>query len=96
MIIVRDLFDVETIERRIKQGDVLDIYCVPYDVSKIYFMYNGLLMSCHNDITDGDICSQGEFHCDLRVALLDPARYFIKLVTDVRTEVVIAEEGAAI
>ena len=96
MIIVRDMQDIDTIERRIKQGDVLDIYNVPYDISKIYFVYNGILMSCHNDISDGGYCQRGEFHCDLRVALLDPARYFIKLVTDVRTEVVIAEEGAEI
>ena len=39
MIVIRDLFDVETLERNIKKGDVLDIYCVPYDLSKIYFNF---------------------------------------------------------
>ena len=96
MIIIRDLFDVETLERQIMQGDVLDIYCVPYDVSKIYFDYKGIFMATLGDNCDADYCSAGEFHADLRIALLDPNRYFIKLVTDTDVEVVIAEEGANI
>ena len=96
MIIIRDLWDVDTLKRRIHQGDILDIYNVKYDISKIYFSYKGLLMSCYDDMNDGDYCSDGEFHGDLRIALLDPTRYFIKLVTDVDVEVVIAEEGAKI
>jgi hypothetical protein len=96
MIIIRDLFDVETLERNIKRGDVLDIYCVPYDISKIYFNYRGMFMTTLGSEGDAEYCSSGEFHADLRIALLDPNRYFIKLVTDTEVDVVIMEEGAVI
>lgn len=96
MIIIRDLWNVDTLKRKMQQGDILEIYNTKYDCSKIYFDYKGILMACYDDMSDGDYCSDGEFYGDLRMALLDPARYFIKLVTDTEVEVVIAEEGAEI
>ena len=99
MIIIRDLWDVDTLKRRILQGDILEIYNIPYDICKYYWVYNDILTSSLGDGDYADYCSDGEFHGDLRIALLDPKRYFIKLVVDSDmgcTEVVRLEEGARI
>ena len=96
MIIIHDLFDVETLQRKIMQGDILEIYNTQYDISKYYWVYNDILTSSFADGEYADHCYDGEFHRDLRAALLDRKRYFIKLVTDTDVEVVIAEEDADI
>ena len=99
MFIIRDLWDIETLRRRILQGDILEIYNIPYDVCKYYWVYNSILTSAMEYGDMADHCGNGEFHNDLRIALLDPNRYLIKLVVDSNmgcTEVVRLEEGAVI
>ena len=92
MIFIRDWFDVETLQRKVMQGDILEIYNIQYDVSKYYWVYNDILTSSLNDGEYADYCYESEFRRDLRMALLEPDRYFIKLVTDVDVEVVRADE----
>lgn len=99
MIIIRDLWDIDNLKRRILQGDILEIYNIHYDVTKYYWVYNDILTSSMADGDWADYCYDGEFHNDLRIALLEPNRYLIKLVIDSNmgcTEVVRLEEGANI
>lgn len=98
MIIIRDLWDIDNLKRRILQGDILEIYNIQYDVAKYYWVYEDILTASMADGDWADYCYDGEFHNDLRIALLDPTRYLIKLVIDSNmgcTEVVRLEEGAA-
>ena len=101
MIIIRDLYDIDTLHRKILQGDILEIYNTSYGVSKFYFQYGGILTYCEAEpdmSTEswGQYCGIGMFHRDIRMALLEPNRYFIKLVEDMQVEVVRADSEICI
>ena len=96
MIIIRDLNDVDTLRRKIRQGDILEIYRIHYDVTKIYWTWNGILVLSYNEGDYADYCYEAEFFRDIRVALSAPDQYFIKLISDYETEVVRLDEDAII
>lgn len=96
MIIIRELADVDSLRRCIKQGDILSIYDIRHDIKKYYFTYNGILTTSFEDGNCADYCYESEFRRDLRIALTESNRYFIKLIEEETTEVVRLEEGAVI
>jgi len=100
MIIIRDLTDVHTLKLRIKQGDVVEIYNKHYNISKYYWLYDGILCSSYGDedCPDNgfDYCYDTMFFRDIRMALLNPERYFIKLLEESWAQPVVLEEHAYI
>lgn len=96
MIIIRELADVDTLRRRIKQGDILSVYDIHHDIKRYYWTYHGILTSSFEDGDYADYCYESEFRRDIRIALTEPDRYFIKLIEEETTEVVRLEEGAVI
>ncbi len=100
MIIIRDLTDVHTLKLRIKQGDVVEIYNKHYDISKFYFTIDGILCYSYGSDFDPayglDYCYDTEWFRDIRMALLDPERYFIKLLEESWSQPVVLEEHAYI
>ena len=96
MIIVRDLNDIDTIKNHMKFGDVLEIFNMQYGVGKFYFYYHGVLSVAWNSGDNMDACYDSEFFRDIRVALYEPDRYFVKLVEECEVENVRLEEDAVI
>ena len=100
MIIIRDLTDVHTLKLQIIKGDILEIYNKHYDISKYYWVYDGILCSSYGDedCPDNgfDYCYDAMFFRDIRMALNNPERYFLKLIEEIDVEPVILEEGVLI
>lgn len=96
MIIIRDLTDVHTLKLKIMQGDILEIYNSHYDITKYYWVYEGILTMSFDKGNYADYCYDSEFFRDIRMALSEPDRYFVKLVQDRDTEVIRLEENAVI
>ena len=96
MIIVRDLTDIDTIKRYMKLGDVLEIFNMRYGVAKFYFYYHGILSSAYGSGDYMDSCYDSEFFRDIRMALYEPERYFVKLIEVDNVENVRLEESAVI
>lgn len=99
MIIIRDLTDIHTLKLQIRKGDILEIYNTQYDITKYYWIYDGILVATYGEDMSADYCYDAEFFRDIRMALTEPDRYLIKLVVDSNmgcTEVVRLEEDALI
>ena len=96
MIIIRDLTDVHTLKSQIIKGDILEIYNKHYDISKYFWMYDGILNAGYGKGVYADYCTDTEFFIDICMALNNPERYFLKLVEEIDVEPVILEEGALI
>lgn len=100
MIIIRDLTDIHTLKLQIRKGDILEIYNKHYDVAKYYFIYEGVLCSIYGeeDCPENglDYCYDSQFFRDIRMALLNPERYFIKLLEESWAQPVILDEEALI
>lgn len=98
MIIIRDLTDIHTLKLQIRKGDVLQIYNKQYDISKYFWLYDGLLCSSYGDedCPDNgfDYCYDAMFFRDVRMALQHPERYFIKLLEESWSQPVVLEEHA--
>lgn len=96
MIIIRDLTDIHTLKLQIRKGDILVIFNKHYGISKCYWNYDGILMSSYEEGDYADYCTDGEFFRDIRIALSEPERYFVKLVEETYAEPVIMEENSII
>lgn len=96
MIIIRDLTDIHTLKLQIRKGDILEIYNKHYDVAKYYWDYDGILTCSYGDGDYADYCYDSEFFRDIRMALHNPERYFIKLVEETDVEPVMLDEEALI
>lgn len=100
MIIIRDLTDVHTLKIQIRKGDILEIYNKHYNISKFYWTYDGVLCYSYGDedVPDNgfDYCYDGEFLKEIRTALQNPDRYFIKLLEESWAEPVVLDEEAYI
>jgi hypothetical protein len=100
MIIIRDLTDVHTLKLQIRKGDVVEIYNKHYDISKYYFTMDGILCYSIGSVEDYgfglDYCYDTEWFRDIRRALLDPERYFIKLLEESWAQPVVLDEDAYI
>lgn len=96
MIIIRGLTDIHTLKLQIIKGDILEIYNKHYDISKYYWVYDGVLTASYGEGDYADYCTDTEFFRDVAMALNNPERYFLKLVEEVDVEPVILEEGALV
>lgn len=96
MIIIRDLTDLHTLKLRIMSGDFLEVYNSHFDTTRYYWVYSGVLTVSYNDGEYSDTCWDSEFFRDIRIFLLNPEKYFVKLVEDIDVEVVTLDEEAVI
>lgn len=88
MIIVRDVSDIDKLYTCVRRGSVLEIYETHYGVNRIYWEYEGVVLSGWGEGDYMDYCSEAMFFHDILMTLQNGNRYFLKLTTDGNTELV--------